>query len=122
DERPPPGLRDLPLTVIEADKPGRFMAVIYSGDGGWRDLDKEIGEELAKRGVPVVGVDSLRYFWSRREPDEIAKDLGEIIDKYGDRFGVKHVIVIGYSFGAAVVPFAVARLPAPLRKEVQLVS
>ena len=25
----------------------RWMAVIYSGDGGWRDLDKEIGEHLA---------------------------------------------------------------------------
>jgi type IV secretory pathway VirJ component len=122
DERPPPGVRDLPLTEIEAEQPGRFMAVIYSGDGGWRDLDKEIGEHLSQRGVPVVGVDSLRYFWTEKKPDEIAKDLAEIIESYGDRFGTKQVLLVGYSFGAAVLPFAVSRLPAEVRSRILLVS
>jgi hypothetical protein len=92
------------------------MAVIYSGDGGWRDLDKEIGEHLSQRGVPVVGVDSLRYFWTEKKPDEIAKDLAEIIESYGDRFGTKQVLLVGYSFGAAVLPFAVSRLPAEVAR------
>lgn len=33
------------------------MAVIYSGDGGWRDIDKEVGNALQQQGVPVVGVE-----------------------------------------------------------------
>jgi type IV secretory pathway VirJ component len=115
-------VRNLPLTEIEPEKKGSWMAVIYSGDGGWRDLDKEIGEHLAERGVPVVGVDSLRYFWSKKTPDEMGRDLGEIIDAYGDSWGTRKVVLVGYSFGAAVLPFAVNRLPANLRARVVLVS
>ena len=92
-----PSLRNLPLTEIAPEKMGSWMAVIYSGDGGWRDLDKEIGEHLAQRGVPVVGVDSLRYFWSAKTPDELGRDLAEIIDAYGDKWGTRKVALIGYS-------------------------
>src|SRR6185295_1051254 len=43
----PAEVRDLPLTELRAAGPGDTMAVIYSGDGGWRDLDKQIAEVLA---------------------------------------------------------------------------
>jgi type IV secretory pathway VirJ component len=98
------------------------MAVIYSGDGGWRDLDKDIGEELARRGVPVVGVDSLRYFWEERTPEQMAADLAAILEHYREAFGTKRAILIGYSFGAGVLPFAVNRLPQADRKSIALVA
>lgn len=52
---PGPGIDDLPLVLLPVDRHGKTMAVIYSGDGGWRDLDKQIGEALQKDGIPVVG-------------------------------------------------------------------
>ena len=58
------------------------MAVVYSGDGGWRDIDKEIAGRLQELGIPVVGVDSLRYFWSERTPERIAADLDLIMAHY----------------------------------------
>ena len=42
-------LPDLPIVDIPAREPDRLFAVIWSGDGGWRDLDKTIGEILAQR-------------------------------------------------------------------------
>ena len=57
-------LAGLPLVALPVKEPGRLMAVIYSGDGGWRDIDKDIAGALQAQGIPVVGVDSLRYFWS----------------------------------------------------------
>ena len=93
------------------------MAVIYSGDGGWRDLDKQIGEALAARGVPVVGVDSLRYFWRARTPDEIAqRPRRRSSTTTATRW--EHASassLVGYSFGAGILPFALNRLPAEPR-------
>ncbi|MDX3924339.1 MAG: AcvB/VirJ family lysyl-phosphatidylglycerol hydrolase [Shinella sp.] len=94
----------LPISVLETKPALDTMAVIYSGDGGWRDLDKEVGGFLQQRGIPVVGVDSLRYFWSERKPQETADDLGRIIDAYRREWNVRHVLLIGYSFGADVLP------------------
>ncbi|HSP97126.1 MAG TPA: AcvB/VirJ family lysyl-phosphatidylglycerol hydrolase [Candidatus Dormibacteraeota bacterium] len=118
----PPALAELPLVEVPAEKTHGLMAIIYSGDGGWRDIDKELGETLAAGGVPVVGVDSLRYFWRKRTPEEVGQDLGRIIDAYGTRWQTPRVILVGYSFGADILPFAYNRLPAAGRDRVALVS
>ena len=105
----------LPLSVLDVKPAMDTMAVIYSGDGGWRDIDKEVGGKLQKEGIPVVGIDSLHYFWSERKPQETADDLGKIIDLYRKQWNVKHVLLIGYSFGADVVP-ATYKLLKPAEK------
>ena len=101
----------LPLSILPVKPEFDTMAVIYSGDGGWRDIDKEVGTELQKRGIPVVGVDSLRYFWSERTPEETTADLKRIIDLYRQQWHVRHVLLIGYSFGADILPAAYNGLP-----------
>jgi type IV secretory pathway VirJ component len=120
--REQPAVPGLPLVEIPADEPGPLLAIIYSGDGGWRDLDKTIGEMLAAHGTPVVGVDSLRYFWHEKTPEEMAADLAEIIDHYRALWSTPQVLLIGYSFGADVLPFAVNRLPAAERAAVVQVT
>jgi type IV secretory pathway VirJ component len=94
----------LPLSILEATPAFDTMAVIYSGDGGWRDIDKEVGGTLQTQGIPVVGVDSLRYFWTERKPQETANDLSKVIDFYRKQWKVRHVLLIGYSFGADILP------------------
>lgn len=116
------GLRGLPLVELPAARPGPFLAVIYSGDGGWRDLDKTVGEWLAAHGVAVVGVDSLRYFWHEKTPERVASDLAEILRHYGARWERPQVALIGYSFGAGIVPFAFGRLPEAERARVVQLS
>ncbi|WP_275441091.1 AcvB/VirJ family lysyl-phosphatidylglycerol hydrolase, partial [Enterobacter hormaechei] len=72
----------LPIVDIPSSNgPAKYLAVFFSGDGGWRDIDKSVGDIIAKEGVHVVGVDSLRYYWSVRKPEDIAKDIGRIIKK-----------------------------------------
>jgi type IV secretory pathway VirJ component len=95
---------DLPLTILDTKPAMDTMAIVYSGDGGWRDLDSEVGGYLQGRGIPVVGVDSLRYFWAERTPKETATDLGRMMDTYRRKWGVSNVVLIGYSFGADVIP------------------
>ena len=115
-------LADLPLVELPASQPGELMAVIYSGDGGWRDIDKQIGEVLAADGVPVIGVDSLRYFWRARSPEQVGADLARIVAEYSTRWQRPRVMLVGYSFGAGILPFAFNRLPAEQRARVVQLS
>ena len=113
---------DLPLIELRAEHPGSMLAIVVSGDGGWRDLDKTIAHALYDEGVSVIGVDSLRYFWSAKSPEQTAFDFNRVIQTYSARWHIKSVALIGYSFGADVLPFAYNRLPKPVRDKISIMS
>ncbi|MFT4197853.1 MAG: AcvB/VirJ family lysyl-phosphatidylglycerol hydrolase, partial [Pseudoxanthomonas sp.] len=117
---PPADLAGLPLIEVPAaaGSHGDTYAVLLSGDGGWAGLDKEVAGALAARGVPVVGFDSLRYFWKPRTPAELAADLDRLVRYYDKRWGKSRVVLVGYSQGADVLPFAINRLAPDTRAAV----
>jgi type IV secretory pathway VirJ component len=122
---PNPGaLLDLPIVEVPAkpDAPGDAFAILMSGDGGWAGLDQDIAGALSAAGIPVVGLDSLRYYWSARTPEGLAVDTDRMIRYYLVRFGKKRVLLVGYSQGADVLPFAVNRLPPATRQAVALTA
>ena len=108
---PPSSLADLPLIEVRAKTAGPTFAVLLSGDGGWAGLDKKVAAALVEKGIDVVGVDSLRYFWSKRTPQELADDLDRIVRYYAAQWRRTGVVLVGYSQGADVLPFAINRLP-----------
>ncbi len=113
---------DLPLVAVAArGTPADAFAVILSGDGGWASLDREVGGALAERGVPVLGFDSLQYFWTRRTPEESASALARVLRHALGEWPDRRIALVGYSRGADVLPFMVSRLPADLRARVALV-
>jgi type IV secretory pathway VirJ component len=115
-------IQDLPLVFLPVSHPATTAAVIYSGDGGWRDLDKQIGGELQKAGIPVVGVDTLRYFWHRQTPAAAARGLAHIIGLCRKTWGTREVLLVGYSFGADILPFMVNRLPPATGARIRLIA
>jgi type IV secretory pathway VirJ component len=112
---PPGALTDLPLIEVPATGADPRFAILLSGDGGWAGLDKDVAAALAARGIPVVGWDSLRYFWTARTPAGVAADLDRVLRFYAAHWERSRAIVIGYSQGADVLPFALNRLPAATR-------
>jgi type IV secretory pathway VirJ component len=112
----------LPLVELPVDRPSDVMAILLSGDGGWADLDKTVAEELQHDGVPVVGWDSLKYFWARKTPDRVAQDLAGVMSTYLQRWHASKVLLIGYSLGADVLPFAYNRLPEALQQHVTRIA
>jgi type IV secretory pathway VirJ component len=121
------GVSDLPLVEVPAapaagNPSSKLFAVLYSGDGGWRDLDRSLAGILAARGISVVGVDVLRYYWRPKTPEVAARDLARIVQHYQKRWGGGQVLLIGYSFGADVLPFMVNRLPASVRADIKLMT
>ena len=120
--RPEP-LKDLPVVEVPARTPGGdTLAVFVSGDGGWAGLDREIAGALAEEGVAVAGLDSLHYFWTARTPDGAARDLERILRHYLAAWKRERVLLVGYSFGAEVLPFLASRLPADLLGRVRQVA
>ncbi len=119
----PPDLARLGLVEVPATGPERdLMAVFATGDGGWAEIDKRVSARLAASGVPVVGWSSLKYYWTPRTPEAAAADLARTFDHYGRLWGKRRFLLVGYSFGADVLPFLVSRLPAELRSRVALVG
>ena len=58
------------------------------------------------------GLDSLRYFWTARTPDGLARDLDRVLRSFAAQWNKRRALLIGYSQGADVLPFAVPRLSA----------
>ncbi|WP_184716169.1 AcvB/VirJ family lysyl-phosphatidylglycerol hydrolase [Caulobacter sp.] len=98
---------------------GDTLAVLYSGDGGWRALDQNVARHLADNGVPTVGIDSLNYFHVRRTPQAAAADLATALRRYEQQWGRSKIVLIGYSFGADALPAIIPYLPADLRGHVE---
>jgi type IV secretory pathway VirJ component len=106
--RPPAGLSDLPVIEVPAQTvaapppaasagatrsgvppgavPSDTFAIIMSGDGGWAGLDQDVAAALTAKGIPVVGLDSLRYYWTPRTPSGLAADTDRMILRPRPRF------------------------------------
>ncbi|MCQ6259282.1 virulence factor family protein [Pseudomonas sp. Q11] len=106
------GSLSIPVVEVPASQARDTVTLFLSGDGGWRDLDRDVAEEMAKIGYPVVGIDTLRYYWQHKSPEQSALDLTELMQHYRQVWGTKRFILTGYSFGADVLPAIYNRLPA----------
>ncbi|HEY8206635.1 MAG TPA: AcvB/VirJ family lysyl-phosphatidylglycerol hydrolase [Myxococcaceae bacterium] len=116
---------DLPLVeAVVPSGPGEAFAVMLSGDGGWAGIDRRLAEEVGrgKYGVPVVGMDSLQYFWKAKTPEQTAKDVSRVIRHYAAAWKRGTVVMLGYSRGADVLPATVNRLDPDARARVKLLG
>ena len=117
-----PRLAQLPLTVLPAPGAGDTLSVFYSGDGGWAAADQGMTDAFVRAGIPVVGVNSLSYFITRKSPDAAAEDLTLVLRHYMAAWGKGRIVLGGYSFGAGALPLIVPKLPADLRSRIRLVA
>lgn len=108
----------MPVIEHPAAQPAATLTLFYSGDGGWRDLDRASAEHMAAAGYPVVGIDTLRYYWQHKSPEQSAADLSRLMQLYRDKWHIKHFVLAGYSFGADVLPAIYNRLPASDQQQV----
>jgi type IV secretory pathway VirJ component len=119
----PADISDLPVQEVHSsNSPAREFALLLTGDGGWAGLDQELAAHLAAAGVPTVALNSLKYFWTQRTADQTASDVARLLRHYLTSWNMQRVLLIGYSFGADVLPFVVNRLPPDLRAHIASVS
>jgi type IV secretory pathway VirJ component len=112
----------LPIVEVPAPGGGDTLAFVASGDGGWAGLDRNVARALVRRGVPVVGLSSPKFYWHPHPPDDSARVLERILRHYLTRWQRERVLLIGYSRGADVLPFMASRLPEDLKQRVRLIT
>jgi type IV secretory pathway VirJ component len=113
-------LKNIPLIITnsKSESSGAPIALIISGDGGWYSFEQSMADILASRGIPTIGLDSKKYFWTRKTPGETADDMAQVLNYYSKQWGRDQFILIGYSLGAEMVPFIVNRLPEEMKPKV----
>jgi type IV secretory pathway VirJ component len=109
-------------TAAKAGPVSDALVVYYTGDNGWRANDRGFTQSLATLGAPVVALDTLHYFVRARTPELAAADLAQVIDRYGAAWRRPKIVLVGYSYGANVLPTIVRRLPPRLRARVVLLA
>jgi type IV secretory pathway VirJ component len=113
----------LPLVEVPATHGSSDTLVVFvSGDGGWAAIDKAISRDLAAHGMPVVGLNALEYFWTRRTPESAARDLQRMLEMYLPAWKKERVLYVGYSRGADVLPAMISRLPADLQSKTRAIA
>jgi type IV secretory pathway VirJ component len=113
-------VKNLPLDItrskIQVDE--KPIALLISGDGGWYSFEQSIADNLAGDGIPTIGLDSKKYFWKRRTPEQTAEDVAISLKYYSKEWGKDRFILIGYSLGAEIVPFIINRLPQEMKAKI----
>lgn len=109
----------LPVNIITSNTDSTRPLVLYiTGDGGWNRFSKTLSTALAQNGYPVVALNAKDYFWKKKALAQVSSDITNLIKTYQVTFKRSKVILIGYSFGADVMPFVYNNLPAGLRSQV----
>lgn len=113
---------NLPVTVIPPAPGASDQPLVFgvSGDGGWRGFIENLGTDLSAHEIPVVGLDALRYFWNAKTPEQTTTDIASAIRFYLKKWNRDSFVLLGYSFGADVMPFIVNRLPEDLRPKLKM--
>lgn len=116
----PPQIQIYPLIFDIPRKIKYTTGIIFiSGDGGWAEIDDDISSYFKVKGYGVIGVDTLKFFWRKKNPTEL-DDLLRSIMKIGRAdYGMKNFLVIGFSLGADVSPFMVSGLDEEEKKYIR---
>lgn len=119
----PDDVADLPLidvaaTAVPDAGAAHRIAIMLTGDGGWAGLDRGVADALGADGVRVIGFSTLKFFWHQQTPEVAAQAIARVIAHYGKSDPAARFVLVGYSFGASLVPVVVNRLPGQLRARV----
>ncbi|HEX5551759.1 MAG TPA: AcvB/VirJ family lysyl-phosphatidylglycerol hydrolase [Chitinophagaceae bacterium] len=107
----------LPVVVLPAETDGQTpMILMITGDGGWKDFDPRLAAAFVREKVPVVALNALHYFWDKKTPAQATAVVESLLKEYMGQWHKHSFILVGYSFGADVMPFIANRLPESFMK------
>ena len=110
--------QDLPLKEWSANSHDKPLIFYISGDGGMNKFSTSLCEALNHKGFDVVALNARTYFWDKKTPEKTAADVTALLTKKLNGRSNEQIVMIGYSFGADVLPFILNRIPKSIDDKV----
>jgi hypothetical protein len=86
--------------------------IFFSGHFGWRPIMQDTAAHFAANGRHVLAIESMKYFGKMLKPHEWAKDLKTFRTYINEKAGRpvdSPVILVGFTFGAEIIPYMLNR-------------
>lgn len=100
-----------------------MVAVLFSGDMGFKiGMGPKIARRLSEDGVPVVGINSLSFFRTQKNPAQVEALVTMASRRALAWAHADHLLLIGQSFGADMLHVGVVNLPPDLKAKTRLVA
>ncbi|MEI6677288.1 MAG: alpha/beta fold hydrolase [Mariniphaga sp.] len=115
-------VNDLPVHISVSKGTQEGLVMYITGDGGWNNFNQQLVQVFEERGYAVVALNSRKYFWSEKSPDEFAHDVEMLSGYYMKELEKTSIIIVGYSFGADVASFLPGRLSVELQKKIRKIT
>jgi type IV secretory pathway VirJ component len=112
------GQKKLPVIIGNCDS-SRYLVFHITGDGGWRGFDIKLANEFKVHEMSYRTLNAFRYFWSAKSPDQLAKDMTPLLRDYLIKLHRTELVLVGFSFGAEIMPFLFNRLPEDIQVKVK---
>lgn len=95
----------------------RPLVVILSGDGLALYFEHRLANALHACGYSTHVVRALHFFWRRKTPGDIVRMI-EAFSASQTGHGAERLVVVGYSFGGAVLPFAYEAMDRTMKEKI----
>jgi len=110
--------QDFPVKEWASDAQDKPIVFYLSGDGGLNKFSNSLCDGINKKGYEVMEFNSKSYFWDKKTPEQTAIDINNYLVKKISGRKNQQIVMIGYSFGADVLPFILSRLPKDIHDKI----
>jgi type IV secretory pathway VirJ component len=100
----------LPIREWKSKQHDKPLLFYITGDGGLNDFSVSFCRSLNESGYDVTALNARSYFWDKKTPAGTAQDIAGYITQTLKGRSNQEVVLIGYSFGADVLPFVVNKM------------
>ena len=113
----------LPVIIFKSKTDAQDKFVLYlTGDGGWNSFSQKMVDSYTAKGFNVIVLNSFKYFWKKKTPQEAANDIGSLLETYGKEWHKQKIVICGFSFGADVTPFIYTHFSEPVKNNISLIQ
>lgn len=103
--------QNLPTREWLANSHDKPLIFYISGDGGLNKFSTGLCQSFSKKGYDVCALNARSYFNDKKTPEQTTSDIKNYLATKTAGRKNKTLVLIGYSFGADVLPFVLNRLP-----------